>query len=99
MPDEPDAALIAACTDLDAALKQADELEVPIRGVTDETIEAYINRLDCVAETISRLPATTPAGLRAKAQAVIAYLRWSAPAWDLDCEMALSLARDILEAR
>jgi hypothetical protein len=73
-PTHPDAALIAACEELKAAERATREADAA-PSCSDAEMHAVCRRWSAAVEAVSDLPATTPAGVRAKAEAVLIALR------------------------
>ncbi|MCK8784144.1 hypothetical protein M0638_07110 [Roseomonas sp. NAR14] len=101
----PDAALLAACAELRAwraALDRIDHAEIPVPDdEADEALERWADTIDALAA----LPAHTPAGIRAKAEATRTALEVEAVIRPTDTiatvgkrheRLAHSLALDIL---
>jgi len=100
----PDAELLAACEELQASYRQLMALNAA-DDVPDEVGDAAIQRWHRAQERVSELPATTLAGIWAKAAALMAAIRHDVVAKiggtveeyaDLHEWMAYRLAEDIV---
>jgi hypothetical protein len=77
-PDNPDAALLAACADLMAAdIEKARIDRAP--GVSDDEITSAVNDWMAALDRVTELPATTLEGAKAKSRAVIAAFKFKLP--------------------
>ena len=101
---EPDAALLAACEELKAVERATREVDEDPR-ISDAAVGAVARRWSAAVESESDLPATTPAGIRAKAEALRLVLRREVPVhfgetFEDSCEphewLAFKLAEDIV---
>lgn len=99
----PDAALLAACAELKAAERATREADAALL-CSDAEIAAVSRRWSDAMEAVSDLPATTPAGVRAKAEALLIATRREVTVFDGEtledsCEshewLAYRLAEDI----
>ena len=100
----PDATLLAACTAflthwdaMPVATGRARVCGTPECHRHEEAVEAHVERGDELAEPVIGMPATTLAGLQAKARVLIAWDggNWIAPKGELSGRLLFNMLADL----